>query len=683
MIFSEAQTRMFLWLPVAFGVGIGLYFYLPTEPSVYWIYGLFSISTLGFIVNAISLKRYSLYAFLWCSLGFCLAFTRTHVLDTYMIDEFLKDLTVTGTILDIEDQDDSVRLIMHNLTFNNEANCHPAIVWSRIKKIRLKIAKSMAPPVPQNINTLVPGSLITVKATLIPFNGPVYMGGLDLRRQAYFDGLSVQGSVKEILSLKHGEEAIFQEKIHYYRNRLTHKLLSLLPKDTGNIAVALITGDRSRIDKKVRQEFVDAGIAHILAISGLHLSIIGGFVFFFIRGSLALFSSITERYPIKKIAANVVVLVTFAYLLISGSGYPVQRAFIMMSLGMVAIMIDRKVISMRLLAFAAFIVLMIRPESLLSASFQLSFAALVALVAFYEVGWAFLYKWNRHSGIIRKSLTYFLGIMMTTIVATLATTPFTIFFFNRFTLQALLGNTLAIPLTGMLIMPVAFMATTSLIFGGSTAIFYIFDKSLVLLKAIASFTASLPGAAIMIPSPHLGTLLLCVAGGLWLCLWQTKIRYAGVIFIAAGFIGFSIDQTPDILISKNVIAYKKDNTLYLSSKKGWFEKSMWQKHLGLIDNTLWDEPIQRLDHIVLIHDPRQLSKQAINELCYNADDHLFITEGYFPRYIANHIRKRGDRLIDRNDLKNQNMGVWLNKTRSSMKSPLVSSLNPTYPRPWG
>ncbi len=672
MRFKETPARRFLWLPVCLGVGIWTYFALSFEPEPWHIYALTSLALTLLIANYFSYKSYFINGVAFFCIGIVLSFYRVHTLNTYMSTEFFKDITLSGTVTSVENQEEALRITLQDVHFleNPQEKDNPR---SRIHKIRFKISASKV-NTPQK-RDLLPGAKIILQGKLIPFQGPVFQNSLDMRRQGYLDGISCQGTIKKIIKiepLQHTSASLILQK---YRHTLTQKIMEKLPSDTSGIAAALITGDRSYIHKNVRQEFVDAGIAHILAISGLHLSIIAGFAFFLIRGSLALIPVIVERYPIKKIAAMSVIFLTFAYLLISGAGYPVQRAFIMTTFAMIAIMMDRQAISMRLLAFAALFILLLKPESLLSASFQLSFSAVLALIAFYESGWRIFYEWGRYGGWIRKFLAYVSAIILTTMIATIATAPFTIFFFNRFTLQAIIGNVLAIPLTGFCVMPTAFLATVSLLWGGSPWIFKIFDLSLYFLGQIASFTASLPGAAILIPTPPLWALGLVVMGGLWLCLWQTRQRYIGLPFIVIGFLCFSIDTTPDVLISPHVIAYKNKNTLYVSSSKGRFEQGLWQRYLGLKDIQKWEGPVIKIGSTLLIDNPRAIAKESIDHLCDNKNFHFYLTTGYLPRHKASALRARGALIIDRENLKKTIYGFWL-------KSHKALPMDPNHKRPW-
>ena len=183
-----------------------------------------------------------------------------------------------------------------------------------------------------------------------------------------------------------------------------------------------------------------------MAISGLHIGLIGGIVFFAIRLVLAGFERLTLRHPIKKWAAAIALIAALGYVALSGATVPTQRAFLMLSLVMVAIMLDRLPISMRLVAWAAAAVLISAPENLLSVSFQMSFAAVVALVAVYETGVAGAARW-RSKGPPRPVI-YLCGVVITTLVAGLATAPFAIYHFNRMALFGVMANLIAIPLTG-------------------------------------------------------------------------------------------------------------------------------------------------------------------------------------------------------------------------------------------
>lgn len=209
----------------------------------------------------------------------------------------------------------------------------------------------------------------------------------------------------------------------------------------------------------------DAGLAHLLAISGLHIGLVGGLLFFVVRLLLATSETLALRYPIKKWAALAAVAGSFGYLLVSGGTLPTQRAFLMLSLALLAVLIDRVAISMNLVAWAALVILMLVPESLLSVSFQMSFAAVVGLVAVYETAVLRHARGAGPAGPARRAGLYLGAVLLSTLVAGTATAPFALYHFNRFALYGVLANLIAVPLTALWIMPWAVVAFALMPFG--------------------------------------------------------------------------------------------------------------------------------------------------------------------------------------------------------------------------
>lgn len=258
---------------------------------------------------------------------------------------------------------------------------------------------------------------------------------------------------------------------------------------------------------------------------------------------------------------------------------------------MVGIIFNRDPLSMRSVALAASIILMMYPESLLSASFQLSFSAVIALIATYEVtgqplkDWAHTSSDGKHALWYRRTIVYFCAIMLTTIVATLATTPLSMAIFNRLTLQAVLGNLLAIPLTGFWIMPALVVATISLVFGGWNLAFWVLELGIKALSMIAIWVSALPGSGLMVPTPSDLFYPFFVIGGLLLCLgpWR-RVRLAGLAMACFSFVFFKNAALPIGYFSgdRSVLAVLQDNTLYVSDVKcGQFYTDQWRQHLGI------------------------------------------------------------------------------------------------------
>jgi len=569
-LFNDFQ-RWPLWFPVCLGVGISLYFSLPFEPSQGWVYA-------GVFLFFLSLWRLNFSPFRFCllslslvALGFSVALLRTHFLQTEMLHHSLPPLVLTGQVSQVELKPTQKGTFFQRLILTDLKADTP---FALPQKVRLTLKGKR--------ERLWPGQVIRVTAKLSPVSDPALPGGFDFRRQAYFQGIGATGfalSAPEVI----GEESSWSTHLEKQREDITAFFLARFSPPAGAIAAALITGDKGAIPEKVREDFINSGLAHILAISGLHLTIIAGVVFMVIRRGLSLIPSLCLGYNSKKIAALGTIFMTFLYLVVSGFGIPAQRAFIMISLVMGAILIDRTALSMRTVAFAAFLILLITPETLLGPSFQLSFAAVVGLIAGYEVWRNPLAAWVVRGGIIRKALLYGGGLVFTSLLATLATLPFTIYLFHRFSLHAVEANLVAVPLTSLVIMPAAFVSCLLSPLGLGDVPLFVFEKSLGLLVGIAATVSMWKGANIPVPHPPFFSFAFIVIGALWLCLWQQPWRKWGIFPICLGFISAFCQDPPHLLIDGRgkLVALYENNILYLNSmRKGRFTADVWGKHLA-------------------------------------------------------------------------------------------------------
>lgn len=569
--FYQDLERWPLWIPVLLGCGVAFYFYLPFEPSLRWAFlgGPFFCFTLwkGYRSPfSLVIKSSGLVA-----LGFSLALLKTHFLQTEMLHYPLPPLLLEGKVTQVELKPTKngsfyQRLLLRDLQADTPVRLP--------QQIRLSLKGKR--------ERLWPGDVIHITAKLNPVAEPLLPHGFDFRRQAYFNGIGATGfalSSPEILR----SSPLWRMHFEKRREEMTAYFLTHLLPPLGAIAAALITGDKAAIPEKIREDFVNSGLAHILTISGLHLTIIAGVVFMFIRRGIALIPPLCLAYNSKKIAAIGTIFMTFLYLVLSGFGIPAQRAFIMISLVMGAILLDRTALSMRTVAFAACIILVINPEALLGPSFQLSFAAVVALIAGYEAWKNPIAQWIVNGGKGRKFLVYIGGLIFTSLLATMATLPFTIYFFNRFSLHSIEANLIAVPLTSLIIMPSALLTCLLTPLGLGSGPLWIFEKSLNLLTHIAETVSSWPGANIWMTQPPLLAFVLIVFGGLWLCLWQRPWRRWGLLSIGFGFLLSFWNNPPHLLIDGRgkLVAVYENHTLHLSSmRKGRFTADAWQKFLA-------------------------------------------------------------------------------------------------------
>ncbi len=360
---------------------------------------------------------------------------------------------------------------------------------------------------------------------------------------------------------------------------------SVLDGGIGGVASALMTGDRSAIPKEIMNAMRNSGLAHLLAISGLHVGLVAGILFFSVRALLVLVPGLALRYPVKKWAAIAAMVGALAYAFISGTTMPTQRAFLMLAFVLLAVVFDRQGISMRVVAWAAMAILLTSPESILGASFQLSFAAVVALVAFYE---EFRDRDKHHSqkkSNFRKISYYVVGVALTTLVAGLATAPFAAFHFNSVATFGLIANLVAVPVTALWIMPAAVSAFALMPLGLEDVALHTMGVGVEVVIWVAKIVSEMPGAVRVTPAFPMWGLGLLVIGGLWSAIWRGKIRIAGFPIIILGMTSSIFLQTPDILVSSSakLAAVQTDGGGYTVStlSKARFERNIWLRRAGL------------------------------------------------------------------------------------------------------
>ncbi len=569
--FYKDFHRWPLCLPVFLGGGISIYYSLTIEPSIWIAFA----SILFFILSLILMKVWKKGVFVVAlgvmSLGFSISAFRTACLKTEMLQYPLAPVVIEGTIVQVE------------LKPNKQSGYYQKLI---IEDVQADIVKEVPYKVRVTMKgdreRLWPGQVIRMKVKLNPIPDPSLPGEFDFRRQAYFNGIGATGfalSIPEII----GNRETWKTKFEKKREQLTTFFIENMAAPQGAIAAALITGDKAAIPDDIREDFVQSGLAHILAISGLHLSIIAGGVFIFLRKGIALIPPLCLRYSSKKIAAIGTILVTLLYLILSGFGVPAQRAFIMISVVMGAILIDRTALSIRTVALAAFLILLFCPESLLGPSFQLSFAAVTILICGYETLKTPLANWVIGGGFVRKAVTYCGGVALTSLLATLATLPFTIYLFHRFSLHAVAANLIAVPLTTLLVMPSALLTCVTLPLGWETYFLMSFKYSIGLLLGVAHEVSTWPGANIWVARPPHYAFVLFVVGGLWLCLWQQRWRWWGFIPMVLGVMFAFQTDLPEILIDGQgkLVGLFHNGSLYLSSnRKGKFTAESWKKYIA-------------------------------------------------------------------------------------------------------
>ena len=585
-IVEAERDQWLLWLPVFLGTGIVIYFEFDYEPSL--IHGILSSLILGYM-SWRARHNNGLFIILAASTaistGIAISTLRTAYLSTPMLHQPLPTCNVQGVIDKIETMPYGQRITLINITIAQLSLVKPPVT------ARITFRGEMAKAIPQDL--WIPGNVLKCRVVLMPPGEAIAPQGYDFRRRAFFDGIGAIGYAvgPPKVTATHHIQGLYEEftnKIRHLRHCVTRDLRHRIGGIDGEIAAALITGDRAGIPNDVRQSYADAGIAHILAISGLHLSIVAGLIFFVIRGGLCLFPYIVLRYPVKKWAAVIAIILTAGYLMLCSAPVSAQRSFFMTSLILLGIILDRSVLTLRNVALAATIILLIFPESLMSPSFQLSFAAVIALVAGYELCRPLLERWQQKpTSRFTKLMHYLGGIVLSTVLATLATTPYIIYTFHRFTLHAIPANMLSIPLTSFLIMPALMLMLLLMPLGLDTWLHKPIAMMLSLMSNTAAYIAQWPGSVMLISLIPTATVILMTYGFLQLAFLKTRLRYGGLILIALGLVIIPFKTSPDLYVSadgKAVVMKTPVNNLWTPSLRGGrFARENWAKSMGKAD----------------------------------------------------------------------------------------------------
>jgi competence protein ComEC len=446
---------------------------------------------------------------------------------------------------------DMQRAVFHNVEFKDSKDLE------YIKTIKMTCSSKM-------LRGIEPKDTVKVFGVLTRFREPAIPNSFDQLQYSIINGIDASGIALHIRKSKTQVPSNFLENFSYMRFKLTRHISEKMGGDASGIAAALLTGDKSSIKPEVKNWFIKSGIAHILAISGLHMSIVAGILFMLYRRIFLYISCFCSGLNARGLAASATIPLTFLYLALSGFSPSAVRAFIMTTTCLLGIIFGKKAISLRNISIAAFSILLFDPFSLFYVSFQLSFSAVVVLISFFEVFQEKFFEIR-----INKSLKYLLISIITTIIATVATTPISVATFNRFSSQNILGNLMAIPVTSFLIAP---LGIANIFLGWFTDILIEPLKIAIniMLKAAQSIS-SLPGSEIALKTPTPLILSIVIMGGIFLCLLRTRLRYMGLIPISIStFMYVFVQKNPYIIFvpgEDNVVCVIENDTLYSNSKQ--------------------------------------------------------------------------------------------------------------------
>ncbi|GJL92233.1 ComEC/Rec2 family competence protein [Hyphococcus sp.] len=583
------MARLSLWAPVMIGIGAGLYFGLKSEPSWHWAAA--ALATGFMVASWRSPLQGAGAALMFAALGFIAADIRTEAVEAPQLTRELGAVWTTGRILSV---DESARQRRYVLALSSIEGVDPDHLPARAR-ITWRGKEFDAGP----------GDLVRVRARLSPPPPPVAPGHFDFARQLYFQQIGAVGiaftapSVDPLTEQSRGQK--LAARIEAVRGGLARRITGKAPGQGGAILAAIVTGKRGAISEASEAALRDAGLAHLLAISGLHMGLATGLVFFALRFGLAAIEPVALRFPIKKWAAAAALASGLFYLILSGGGWSARRAFIMAAIMFAAILVDRRALSLRNVAIAAVIILLTTPEALFSPGFQMSFAAVTALIAAYEWVGARA-KPDQHYTWVTQIRRFIVALALTDSVSALATAPYALFHFNRVAIYSLPANMAAMPIMGFCIVPFAVLALLLTPLGLDGWAWQAAAWWMDWVLRIAGGVSGLDGAVSITAQWPQSAMLALTAGGLWLCLSRAPWRLAGLAAIPVAALLVMNTRPPVLFVSATgtnagVIAENEagERALYVHAvRREKFATSMWEEAAGFDPERERPQPLSEI-----------------------------------------------------------------------------------------
>jgi competence protein ComEC len=534
--------RLLPWIPIAFGSGIACYFAADREP-VAWVVAL---TATGLALAAVLLRRSRWFAALAVvaaiAAGFATATVKTAWVGHRVLATPLYSVSLKGFVETREVRERTDRFVLHI------TEMEAARASFRLERVRLSVKKGTAPDV---------GSFIEVKARLQPPLAPMRPGSYDFARDMFFQGLGASGfamgAIRTMEPPAPGGFALrYAALMQGLRDAIDARIRTVLSGDSRAIATALLTGRRDAITTPVNDAMFISGLGHVLSISGYHMAVVAGVVFFAVRALLALIPALTVSFPIKKWSAAAALVAAAFYLFLSGAEVATQRSFFMTAVVLVAIIVDRRAVTFRTLAVAAMAVLVLYPEALVHPSFQMSFAATLGLVALVQFGMPQLFARPDHSATARAAMwggREIALLALTSLVAGFATTPYAAFHFHRVTPYGVLANLAAMPVVSAVVMPAGLLGLAAMPFGLDGIFWWLMDLGIQWMIVVTQWVAALPGAIGRMAAFGTGPLVAATAGIVVLGLMRSPLRLIGAGAVVLGIVWAVLTPQPDILIS--------------------------------------------------------------------------------------------------------------------------------------
>ncbi len=561
---TEQRGRLSLFLPVFLGIGLLLYFSRTTEPRL-------AVAVLAVLLPA------AFTALLWhwpmCRLVLlclslvaagqmlgCLAALRAPP----WVELPRHAALVTGRVSAIDILPTGRRLTLQNPSLDGG----PAL--PRALRLRLRDSDRLA---------IAPGDDVSLRSLVQPPAPPDIPGGWDTQRDAYFGGLAGYGfAIGAATVVQRGQASVMAG----LRARIADRILAALPAPRGAIAATLLTGTGTAIPATDRAAFAASGLAHLLAVAGLHVGIVMGLVFYATRLGLAAWEYAALAWPTRKIAALSALAAGLLYLELTGAHLPILRSFGMAVLVTLGVLTGRRALSLRGLALAATGLMLLSPEAIVGVSFQMSFSAVLCLISGYDLARPFLASLGQDRP-WRRPLLYGAGLVLSSLLAGTASLPFAAYHFGQATLYYVPANMLAVPVTAFWVMPWGMLSLALMPFGLESLALVPMGWGIAVLVAIAHSVAGWPLATLPIAQSPAWALAMVAAGLTLGGMLRGRWRLAGLPPLCLGLAVPCFTHAPDILVGPEarLIALRLDarhiaaSTTHVSAYENQAPQRLW------------------------------------------------------------------------------------------------------------
>jgi competence protein ComEC len=568
---TAERGRFALWLPVAMGSGVLGYFALRGEPPLWAGAAVLGPALLGaWLARDALLARGALLVASAAALGFGAAQFATvrapplEMLPTHAV-------VLSGVVRSVETLPAGRRVTLE------AARLDEAAPLNRFVHVRLRTGDPLEPTA---------GDSLRVRALLRPPAPPAYPGGWDLQRDAWFSGLGASGYALAPAE-RTGHIALSGplRLLQSLRETIARRIAAAIPGSAGAVSVTLLTGSATSIPVADHDAFRASGLAHLLAVAGLHIGIVMAWVLAFSRVALATSEHASLYWPTRQLAALAALTAGGGYMMLTGMHVPIVRSFTMACLFTVAMLAGRRAVSLRGLALAATALMLIEPQQVPGVSFQMSFSAVLALIAGYEALRPRLIALRGSGNWRRRVASHVAALALTSALAGTASAPFGAYHFGRIQLYFVLANMIAVPITALWVMPAGLIALALMPLGLDRFALVPMGWGAQVVVWVARTTAVLPAATLSVPHiPSWGLAVLSL-GIAWLGLWRSRLRLIGIALIACGLVSPLLTRPPDLLVSADarLIAVRTDAGMFVQQMPGAarFTREAWQQYWAM------------------------------------------------------------------------------------------------------